>query len=67
MIDPATKNHIDNMTYEQMLCLHRFAPVGHAYFIGEVGEYFQKVKAAKRDELKPGEHAAMSKQIGWEK
>ena len=65
MLDLATKKDIDNMTYEQMLLLHRFAPVGHSYFTGEVGEYFAKVKAAKCDKLAPDEHAATSKRVGW--
>ena len=61
------KDVIDRMSYKSMLKRNRFAPVGDAMFMGEVGVYFQEVMAAKEGELEPGEKTAISKEIGWEK
>ena len=45
------KNRIDNMSYESMLALWRNAPIGHPMFEGEVGDYYKKVMAERREEL----------------
>ncbi|KKK55174.1 hypothetical protein LCGC14_3077220, partial [marine sediment metagenome] len=42
-----------------------FAPVGHPMFQGEIGKYYVKVMKEKRKQLKPGEHSAISKKLGW--
>ena len=63
MITPKQKASIDAMTYEAMLRLHRFEPLGSPMFLGDSGEYFMSVMASK----KPLNHVAISKRIGWEK
>jgi len=61
-----TKDNIDNMSYESMFTLRRFAAVGHPYFQrGEVGDYFEKVMGEKEELISPGERVAISKKIGW--
>ena len=68
MIDKATKDWIDNASYEQLLEKWRFSPVGSSWFQGEVGEYFSKAMKDRRDA--PGgddEHVRASKSIGWER
>ena len=56
---------IDEMTYEELLRNWRFAPPGHEYFTGEVGEHYREVMKAKY----PGaaEHSRLSKSMGWAK
>ena len=56
---------IDEMTYEEMLRLWRFAPSGNRFFIGEVGKYYESVMKRKREALGPEEHARISMKIGW--
>ena len=66
-MDKATKDWIDNASYEQLLEKWRFSPVGSPWFQGEVGEYFAKVMKDRRSQ--PGgddEHVRASKAIGWE-
>jgi len=65
MINEETKKEIDEMDYEGMLSLWRFAQAGHPMFAGEVGDYFSKVFREKGQKLRPGEHAIISKRIGW--
>ena len=62
----AAKQWIDNASYEELLRKWRFAPVGDPWFQGELGEYYAKVLAAKRD-ADQGEHVRASKAIGWER
>lgn len=59
------KTEIDNMSYEEMLRLWRFAPIGDSTFSGETGDYFTEVLQRKKTALKPGEHTMISKRIGW--
>jgi hypothetical protein len=59
------KKQIDDMDYQSMLYLWRFAKVGDPIFQGEEGIYFGKVMAQKRDALPDGEAAEISKQVGW--
>jgi hypothetical protein len=58
------KHWIDNSTYEQLLERLRFTPVGDPWFQGDVGEYYLKVMARKRDE-NPAEAVHASKSVGW--
>ena len=58
------KNHIDNLSYEQLLSVWRFAPPGDPWFQGETGEYWSKVMAEKRNKDND-EHVRASKKIGW--
>ena len=58
------KNQIDNMSYQDMLILHRFAPIGHYMFQGKSAEYFMKrINELKAKELNPSQ---ISKKIGWD-
>ena len=61
----ANKTHIDSLSYEHLLSLWRFAPVGDPWFQGETGDYWGK----RINELKaadPNGAVTASKQIGWE-
>jgi len=53
------KRKIDAMTQLEMARLHRFAPVGHKYFVrGELNDYFNsKFK---------GMTTKLSKTLGWD-
>ncbi|MDR2172655.1 MAG: hypothetical protein LBE32_00345 [Burkholderiales bacterium] len=57
------KQQIDAMSYEEMLSMWRFSPVGDAMFEGESGDYFAKVMREKRDA--GADHVGASKKIGW--
>ena len=59
------KNQIDNMDYESMLSLWRYAPVGHPMFQGEVGDYYAKVMREKGAKISESEKVAASKSVGW--
>ncbi len=60
------KAQIDSEDYESLLRRWRFAPAGSSpMFQGEVGDYYSKVMAEKRDALPPGEQVRASKAIGW--
>ena len=60
------KDWIDNASYEELLSMWRFAPIGSPYFQGATGDYYSKVMAQKRDEVGQQEHVRASKSIGWE-
>lgn len=64
MIDGKRKADIDAMSYEELLRLNRFAPIGAPYFQGESGEYILR----RLRELRIGgaDHVAASKKIGWD-
>ena len=65
MTEQQRKNAIDKMTYNQMLGLWRFEPIGSLWFQGEVGDYFKEKFAEKRE---PTDLTKFSKEkIGWEK
>lgn len=59
------KNKIDRMSYESMLRMNRFAPLGDPIFQGTKGNYFIKEMVRKRNSLPDGEHTRISKLIGW--
>jgi len=60
------KKQIDEMTYESMLSLWRFAPVGHPMFQGETGDYYAKVMREKAAKITDSERVAASKLVGWD-
>lgn len=60
------KKKIDEMPYESMLYLNRFARLGHPMFCGDTGAYFMEVMKRKRD-ADPGAAVAASKSIGWDR
>lgn len=57
------KREIDNLPYEEMFRLRRFAPVGHPYFIGDTGMYF--LESMNRKDPGSAERVRISKKIGW--
>ena len=62
-----TMKFIDDMSYEELLQKHRFAPSGDPIFEGETGYYFSKRMGILRAALPEGEHAETSKRIGWDR
>jgi hypothetical protein len=65
VISEDIKKQIDEMSYEEMLRLWRFAAAGDPMFQGDVGQYYSKVMFEKRDK-DPAAAVAASKRIGWE-
>jgi len=59
------KQWIDSASYEELLRKWRFEPPGSPWFQGEIGDYYSKHMATKRDEIGNGEHVRASKSIGW--
>lgn len=61
------KNHIDSLSYYNLLSSWRFAPVGNPWFQGETGDYWSKRMKELRE--KPGgdaAHVKASKELGWD-
>lgn len=58
------KEQIDSEDYESLLRRWRFAPSGSPFFQGDLGDYYAKVMAEKRDALPPGEQVRASKSAG---
>ena len=57
------KEHIDSMSYEELLSHWRFGKVGDRWFQGATGEYWSN----RMFELKKtADHVRASKNIGWE-
>jgi hypothetical protein len=63
---PEQKKRIDEMPYEDMLRMWRFAPAGDPTFQGDDGVYYKKVMTKKRN-ADPAGAVQASKNIGWEK
>lgn len=58
------KEAIDNLTVEQLLRQHRFAPAGDPRYQGEEGDY-RVARLAKLRSADPAAYTAASKNIGW--
>ena len=65
-MSPEIKTRIDEMDYESMLRLWRFAKAGCHIFQGEAGDYFSLIIKKKRKEISNTEHTRISKAIGWD-
>ena len=65
MTNDEMKQWIDNASYEDLLRKNRNAPVGDKFFQGEIGSYYLKVMAEKRELVGNDAHVAASKNIGW--
>jgi len=65
MIDLEMKEWIDNASYEQLLSKWRSAPAGSPFFQGEVGDYYSKVMAKKKEAVGHAEAVRSSKSVGW--
>lgn len=59
------KEHIDGLSYEELLHKWRFAPNGDRWFQGETGVYWGKRMAEVRSSIGNDEHVRASKNIGW--
>jgi|WetSurSiteA1Bulk_404760.scaffolds.fasta_scaffold00038_3 hypothetical protein len=57
---------INNASYEDLLRKWRFEPAGSNWFIGEIGDYYEKVLIEKSRKLPVHEIVKVSKSIGWE-
>lgn len=67
-LTPERKQHIDGLSYDQLLSRWRFAPVGDKWFQGETGDYWGKRMAELRAQPGgDGRHVAASKSLGWER
>lgn len=61
--DAEPRAQIDSLSYEQLLAMWRFAPLGDIRFQGEHGEYIRQRMAELR---KQGvDTVAASKKVGW--
>jgi len=67
MISQKEKTAVDALSYEQLLTIVRFAPVGDVRFQGELGKYTLDRMSELREKVGPAEHTATSKRIGWDK
>ncbi len=65
MSDDSMKEWIDNASYEELLWKWRFSPAGDPFFVGEMGSYYARKLAEKRQEIGNEEHVRVSKKIGW--
>jgi hypothetical protein len=63
-LTPENKQHIDSLSYEDLLSRWRFAPVGDPWFQGETGDYWSKRMRELR--VAGADHVGASKSIGWE-
>jgi len=74
-MDAATKQWIDNASYEELLRRWRFAPMGDPLFQGGVGDYYLKRMREKEQAMDATERlggpadnpAAASKRVGWDR
>jgi hypothetical protein len=67
-LTPKNKEHIDSLSYEELLSHWRFAPAGDPWFQGETGTYWYDRMSTLRNA--PGgndEHVSASKSIGWDR
>lgn len=64
-VTPEFKADIDSKTYEELLSMNRFSPLGDPMFQGERGEYILKRMAQLRKQVGHEEHVRVSKSIGW--
>ena len=55
---------IDKMTYEEMLEIWRFSPVGDKRLVGDKGDYFQEQMLLKKQDV---DASVISKRVGWNK
>jgi hypothetical protein len=64
-LTPENKDHIDSLSYEQLLSRWRFAPIGDPWFQGETGDYCGKRMSELRNN--EADHVQASKNIGWDR
>ena len=59
------RESIDTMSYEDMLRLYRFEPIGSKLFTSDIGAYFMDRFDYLRDTVSLQERVAASKNVGW--
>ena len=59
------RTKIQNMSYEQMLQIVRFAKIGEPLMCGESGDYFLKTMNERKSTMPKSESVAISKRVGW--
>jgi hypothetical protein len=65
-LNQKNKEHIDSLSYEQLLSHWRFAPAGDPWFEGETGNYWsERMKFLRSQPNGNDQHVAASKSIGW--
>lgn len=57
---------VETASYEDLLRLWRFEPIGSPYFVPGIYEHVVETMKQKGEELTPVERAQISKDIGWE-
>ena len=60
-LSPELKHILDKLSYKQLLIGWRYSDAGNELFQGQSGEYWYK----RMKEIKPENHVAISKQVGW--
>ena len=62
------KQHIDSMSYTQLLSRWRYAPLGDPWFEGETGDYWSdRMRELRSQHGGDAAHVAASKAIGWDR
>ena len=65
ILTPWTKSQIDALTYEELLCKWRNAPLGDTWLQDETGKYWGERMAYMRT-LTNDNGVSASKRIGWD-
>ena len=66
-LTPKNKQHIDSLSYEQLLAKWRRAPCGDPWFQGETGTYWgDRMKHLRAQPGGQEDHVQASKSIGWD-
>lgn len=59
------KMWIDAASYEELLSRWRHVPSGSVWFQGDMGEYYKRKMAERRDALTHDERVEINKRVGW--
>ena len=65
MTDEEMKQFIDTASYEQLLHMNRFEPLGSEWFMGGIGLYLHDRMMALKKTMSPQEQVDASKNVGW--
>ena len=66
MTDDEMKAFIDAASYEQLLQMNRYEPLGSPWMCGEVGQHFSHRFEELRSTMTHGELVGASKAVGWD-